>query len=304
MHTPSKKILFIFSVGMLGVSIMAGILLSPMAGIVVASGTTVAGLFWSILSLVYDTRAELQAGLEQLAIEIEKTKDKFAISAGLPFVARYLELQGDNCPLFKRAADEIYHGALSGFDLLHRHELRTTKLEEVYHWLEFLFRDFAPLREIKAISSGEFNEWRATDSWWIKHYLQLHQIAAERDVKVERIFILKGKHQEKTYEDIFQRNAKYQVHVRLALRDRISSADHQLGNCMLFYAEAKEPVYALVAHHNSHGGAEEIIIYRDPQRVRQIAETYSRIASAARPYLTTNAISLGQSSVAVPRKSA
>jgi hypothetical protein len=226
--------------------------------------------------------------LEQLEIELIKTKSTLAVSMGLPLVTQFLQLQNNDCPLFKRAADEIYQEALSRFDLLHRHEIRTTKLEEVYHWLEFLFRDFVPLKYVRAISSGEFNEWRATDSWWIKHYLGLHQIAHRREVSIERIFIVKGKHLVKTYDDIFQRNAKYNVYVKIALQAGITHADQQVGNCMLFFNESKEPVYALVAYHSNHGNAEEFIMYSDPQKIKLIAETYARISSVARPYFETN----------------
>lgn len=318
MHPLAKKTLFLFSLGVLGVSVLASIFLSPTAGVMVACGTTIAGLFWNILSQnhdilsqnhdilrqIHDLRVELHTEVEKLAIEITKTKDEFAVSAGLPLVSQYLELQADNCPLFKQAADEIYQQAVSGFELLHRNELRTTRLEEVYHWLEFLFRDFGPLKKIKAVSSGEFNEWRATDSWWIKHYMQLHLIAHEREVQIERIFILKGKYQIKTFEDIFQRNQRHQVQVKLAIHDRISSTDHQMGNCMLFYTESKEPVYALVAHHDNHGQAEEIIIYRDPQKIRRIAEAHARISSVAKLYSATSKDASKSINMMAPRKSA
>jgi hypothetical protein len=300
-RTPSKKTLFLSSLGVLSISILAGISLSPMAGILIACATTNAGLFWSILSLIYDTRADFQAGLERLALEIAKTQDEFAARAGLPLLTQYMELQDDDCPLFKQAADEVYQDAKNRLTKLHQHELHTDNLEQAYRWLEFLFRDFGPLREVKAISSGEFNEWRATDSWWIKRYLRLHQLAHERGIRIERIFIIKAKHQLKTYEDIFQRNVEYHVKVKLALHGRVGSADHKIGNCILFYTERKEPVYALVAQHDKHGELEHIIVYRDPQKIKHIVESYERIDSVAKSYSTVTAADLEQSVVVAPR---
>lgn len=272
-----KQTHFLLSLGGLVISVLAAIFLSTTAGIIVAFALTIAYIF-------YDIRVEIRAGREQLEREIIKMRDEFAVKLGP--LSRLIQIRDNNCPLFSQAAEEIYQEALNRIELLERRELRTTNLEEVYHWLEFLFCHFADLKVIKAVSSGEFDEWRATDSWWIEQYLRLHQVAHTREIKIERIFILKTKRLVKTYEDIFQMNAKHHVQVKLAAHSHISHADHQLGNCMLFYTDNKEPIYALVAYHNNHGSAEEVVIYSEPQKIKPIAEAYARISRVAESYST------------------
>lgn len=312
MRASSKKSLFLSSLGVLIISALAGIFLSATAGILVACATTIACLYWSILShlydiqtLIHDNRTELQKDLDRLAIEVSRIQGEFAEQAGLSIVTQYLQLRDHDCPLFTKEAEEIYQETVDKFAMLQRHELRTDNHEQVYHWLEFLFRDFDSLKRIRAISSGEFNEWRAVDSWWIRHYLRLHQIAHARGVQIERIFILKAKNQVRTYEDVFRRNIDYNVDVKIALRDRIGPADFKVGNCMLFYTERKEPIYALVAHHNHHGDLEGVVIYRDTQAIKHIAEAYERIASIAKPCSLMPDDDLDQSNTELaPRKSA
>jgi hypothetical protein len=246
-------------------------------GLVVFFGTTLLAQMWAS-----DRRSKVRHRIleEQLAT----AKAEFVTKVGLPLLTNYYQLVEEGCPLFKLAAGDAYERTLSHLGNLAKGELVTNQLDEVFHYLEFLFRDSHMIRKIRAISSGEFDEWKEHESWWSRHYLDLHEAAFSRGAEIERIFVVASKQQEKSVQDVFRRNVQHHVQVKIALQSRISPADWQAANCLLFDDEHNEPRYALVAYHDPQGNFQRAVIYGDRHNVRSIADMYNRIEGIARPF--------------------
>jgi hypothetical protein len=283
-------------------SLLAKIFLTSTTSIAIGLGLTILGIFIDMKFHQIMNQVKIENELASLKNEVIGMKRELASASGFPLVNKYLELQEGPCPFFKQAARETYQNAVKRFEHLSRYQLHAANLDEVYHWLEILFQDVTIIKEIKAISTGEFSEWRDTNSWWSGHYLNLHNIAHARGVKLDRIFIV-SKYQEKSGEDVFQTNINYHVSVKIASHNNIEPQDvHHYGNCILFYNEQSEPIYALVAHHSSDGHCENVIIYGDPQEIRPIFEAYKRIERVSNPYSPTSKNETPSSSNLFPKK--
>lgn len=263
--------------GIVGLTVLSGIVLSPAGALIVFFGT-------SILLLFRDIKQHVRSRHKHLEEELATIKRELASKSGLPLVGKYMQLTEDACPLFQRAAHDVYEKAMTELNSLANFELVVYQQTDVFRHLEFLFRDLTTVKTIRAASWGEFDEWSETESWWGKKYLELHHAAHKRGVKIERIFIVNSKQQERAAAGIFKKNLDHYVTVKVALQSRISAADFQAANCLLFYAEQVDPVYALVASHDAQGHFQRAIIYGDPSHIRAITEMYDRIDGIARRY--------------------
>jgi len=264
-------------VGSLGLSILASIFGDIKTGLIVLFGTTLISLAWGL-----ERRLKLRQ--TRLEAQLATVKSEVASKIGLPLVSAYFQVIEEGCPLFKFAAGNAYERTLSFMTALTNGELEVYQDNEVIHYLEFLFRDFPAIRKIRAISSGEFDEWKEDESWWCRRYLELHEAATNRGAEIERIFVVNSRQQEKAVDGVFQKNLEYKVRVKVALQSKISPMDLQAANCLLFYDEHNESRYALVAYHDNHGHFQRAVIHGNRESVRRITEMYSRIDGVARPY--------------------
>lgn len=282
MRVPNKKTLIWSSLGLF-ISLVTSVFFNSVVGIIVTILLAVVGLISTNISLLLDFRGELDERFKNLENELVALKTELALKAGLPFVSKYLQLQESTCPLFKHASAKVYQSALTELELLGQYQLNVGRLEDVYYWLEILFCHIPFIKEIKATSAGEFKEWQSSDTWWANNYLHIHKVALERGVQIERIFIVRTNYHAQAVESVLRSNAKHGVIVKLAIQGRIQR-ENQNTNCLLFYNEQKEPVYALVAHHNKRGDFENAVIYGAPHKVKLVADIYHRIDSISEPY--------------------
>lgn len=271
--TLDNKNILTYGVGV-ALSVVVTVFGSPTTGLIVFFGTS---LFAQILAS--ERRAKRRH--EVLEGQLATAKAEFASKVGLADYYHFVE--GGGCPLFKLAAGEAYQKTQSDLANLKKGELILHSLDDAFHYVEFLFRDFPAITKIKAISSGEFDEWKEHESWWCKRYLDIHKAAFDRGAEIERIFVVKSKQQERSVRDVFQRNIDYNVQVKIALDSRIRPGDRQASNCLLFYDIHNEPLYALVAHHDQEGNFQRAVIYgANNQNVRLTADMYNRIEGVAR----------------------
>lgn len=284
MSALNKKTWMWSACGILAATILTGVFFSAPVGVMIGILLAIAGFFIEMINLTLDLRNHLVRRLIRVESELDTIKTELATKAGLPFVGKYLQLHEGSCPLFKRAAAKVYQNAIIDLDRLAQYQLHIDQQEEVFYWLEILFCQIPSIMEIKALSFGEFKEWQMCDTWWMKNYLRIHESARSRGAQIERIFIVRSNNHMKGVEDAFRNNVKHHVKVKLAMQGRIKSLDMQNSNCLLFYNERKEPLYALVAQHNQRGEFENAVIYGDPQRVRLVANSYHRIDSISELY--------------------
>lgn len=280
----NKKTWMWWACGILAATVLTGVFFSAQTGIMIGILLVIAGFFIENLSLTHDLRNHIVRRLIRVESEIDTIKNGLAAKAGLPFVGKYLQLHEGKCPLFKHAAAKVYHNALLDLDLLAQYQLYINKQEEVFYWLEILFCQISSIKEIKALSFGEFREWQMCDTWWMKNYLRLHETAQKRGTQIERIFIVRSNNHVRGVEDAFRNNVKHHVRVKMAMQGQIKSPDMQNSNCLLFYNEQGEPIYALVAQLNQKGDFGHAVIYGDPQKVRMVANSYHRIDSVSELY--------------------
>jgi MFS superfamily sulfate permease-like transporter len=298
MRVTNKKALLWSTVGATVVSVLSGIFLSPAVGVIIGILLSVIYLIVTSIDFIIELKSELTEKLAAIDAELLRIDTRLATKPDLPLEGKYLQLQERNCPLFRRAASRIYKNAIAELETLSGYQIFVTNLEEVFYWLEILFCQILIIKSIKAISFGEFKEWQDLDDWWMQNYLRLHRIAHERGAEIERIFIVKSHHFAVTVQDVFKSNVKHHVNVKIGLQGSIQRADMQNSNCLLFFNEEKEPVYALVAKHNHKGDFESAIIHGDPETVRLIAASYHRISSISEHYHPSHYEKL------VPRKTA
>lgn len=298
MRIANKKSLIGSTVAATVVSVLSGIFFSPAIGVITAILLSVIGLIVTNINVLLELRNELEERLHTLDVELATIKHELATKAGLPLISKYVELQERNCPLFRRAALEVYKNALADLDALAEYKISVPTLEEVFYWLEILFCQIPIIKSIRAISFGEFKEWQECNTWWMQNYLRLHRVALQRGADIERVFIVKSHHYATLVQDVFRNNIKHHINVRVGLHARIQQADMQNSNCLLFFDEQHEPLYALVAKHDHKGDFESAVIYGDPDAVKRIAASYYRIKGISEPYRA------GQCERLAPRKTA
>lgn len=266
------------------VSVLSGIYLSPALGVITGLLLSGIGLLAANLNYLTEVRNDVDQRLTSLEIELVTIKNALAREPPFPFDVKYLQLQVRNCPLFKRAALRLYRKATAELDTLAEYQLFVSDLEEVFHWLEILFCEIPMIKSIKAISCGEFEEWQESGNWWMQNYLRLHKIAHERGAEIDRIFIVKSHEHAAEVEKVFKSNLKYHIKVKIGLEAMIQRTDMQCSNCILFFNEQQEAVYALVAEHNHEGDFRSAVIYGDPEAVKGVVASYSRINRVSEPY--------------------
>jgi len=268
-------------VGNLSLSIPVTIWGDFKTGLIVLFGTTLVSL---AVSLAWELDRSFKAQQARLEAQLAMVKSELGSKIASPLVSTYSQVIEEGCPLFQLAAVTSYQRTLSFLTTLKEGEIEIDQHAEVFHYLGFLFRECPVIRKIKAISTGEFDEWKEEESWWPKQYFGLHEAAINRGVEIERIFVVSSRQQAKAVDVVFQRNNDYHIRVKVAIQSKISPADLQVANCLLFYDEHDEPRYALVAYRDNHGNFQRAVIHGNPESVRRITEMYNRIDGIARPW--------------------
>jgi hypothetical protein len=260
-----------------GGTVLSGIFLSPAIGVLT-------GLLLSTIGLVLEVKTESSQRLTAVETQLVTIQTTLAREPPFPFDLKYLQLQERNCPLFKHATLLAYKKATADLDALAQYELFINDLEGVFYWLEQLFCEISIIKSIKAISCGEFDEWQQSDNWWMHNYLRLHKTAIDRGAEIERIFIVKSHDDAATVDRVLKSNVKNRISVRVGLQGSIQRHDMQCSNCILFFNDQHEALYALVAQHNYQGDFENAVIYGDPEKVKGVLASYLRIKSISEPY--------------------
>jgi MFS superfamily sulfate permease-like transporter len=284
MRVTNKKTLLWSTAVTTVVSVLSGIILSPAVGVIIGILLSVIYLVVTNIDFILELKSDFIEKLAGIDAELLRIETRLAKKPDLPLESKYLQIQERNCPVFRRAASRIYKNAIAELDTLSGYQIVITDLEEVFYWLDYLFCHLLTVKSIKAVSFGEFKEWQDLDDWWMQNYLRLHRTAHERGADIERIFIVKSHHSAATADDVFKTNVKHHVNVKIGLQGSIQRADMQNSNCLLFFNEEKEPMYALVAKHNHKGDFESAIIYGDTETVRLVATSYHRIEGISEDY--------------------
>jgi hypothetical protein len=237
----------------LGVSILVGIELhSTVAGLMTGFGI-------AILRLLVDIRLHLH---QPVPIEIS-------------FLNGYTRLRESPCELFRRAAVSRLQDTNAYFEALSGGRLAVRTQDEVFDFLKLLFCEISHVREIRMTSYGEIDEWR---DWWGRKYLEIHKIANQRGVRMERLFILKSDEEAKLAADIMHMNVAEGVAVKYTLRSKISSGDfNNANNCMLFFNRDGGLIYSLQAVHDGEGRFLSAMIYNDISHIKPLADSYGHI---------------------------
>lgn len=231
---------------------------SPLAGLVVMFGIVT-------LQLLVDVRLNLH---QPVPIEIS-------------FLNSYTKLRESPCELFREAAVAKLRTVNAYFDDLANGHLLVQNQSEVFDLLNILFCNIDVIKEIRATSFGEVDEWR---TWWGKQYLDIHKAATKRGAKVERIFILRSEDEVKGAVDVMRTNAAYGV-VKYALRSAISQGDfNNANNCMVFFNRERVPVYSLQAVHDGDGKFLSAVIYNDLPHIKPVIDSYSHINAMSVPF--------------------
>ncbi|HKP53244.1 MAG TPA: hypothetical protein VJ183_11405 [Chloroflexia bacterium] len=259
--------------------------------LIIATITLIVGGVLAVLVELFshDLGVALFVGLASMligfAIDIKFSIHEFMVKAQNSTLQAYEKFRKDKCPLFSKVAQEKWSETEAFFQNLTSDVLLIEDIGRVYQILEFLFCDTDSIQEIYATSYGEMDEWTDAGSWWGENYLEIHERAANRGVRLHRIFIHATEAEMQEIVPVIDKNITRNVSVRTAVERRVSARDLAIaGNCLIFTDSHRRPIYVLQATHDKSGHFMRAEIFRDDARMDHIIQAYNGISNVSTPY--------------------
>lgn len=204
-----------------------------------------------------------------------------------PLITSYSTITKDKGDLFRLAATQKYQETERFFNSLLQDRLELKDLTRVYDLLKFLYGELDSVKKICAVSSREWPEWQAEESWWPQAYFKLHDQAYRRGIFIERIFLFDSEDEKSKQLGVLNANIEHHVNVYTMPRNVVSDVDLNLtSNCLIFFDHRDRPLYGLSASHDKFGRFYQATFYRDPDCLQHLADAYGRMIANADRYIS------------------